>query len=512
MSNKEILLEILKHTLGDRLMKLEQRDKEEESSLKIIKTSYDDFSKRISGLVKLREEKISKDKAEEIKKHGSKTQDIGKAKKKEPLSKTNKRQNLANNLNVKKNIVDKTSEKKTNLQKTKSSANFNNKKLPERVRGKSIGRLQTEVSRNTIGVNPNINNIKSKMIEDNKKDKDKDNFLAQAPRRNTLGPLIKKHIRGSKSMGRLTGKPTLKKAINENNKKKEEVQKMVNSIKIENKEPKEEEKIDILPEIIPPPTLMTCHEKGILEKSILPFLTKKDKLELFASNKSLAKLNISILKDKVTSYKQIYEILIGETIDDKIKGLEEKYTQEELNEPIKNFELSRGALKAIGLLDDELYMRIFTRPVQEKVLDEIVIIYRIFSQFLGIGDLNEIKNDKKFWEKFSKYVLDNKGEKLSKFCSESANKFVFDNKNILKVKEMSKDISEKLKPKYWSKICATTGFFAFIIKDIVEYAGIVEDKKTQASRIKANYLYIKAQFEQLDKFINLLEGLQINSS
>ena len=55
MSNKEILLEILKHTLGDRLMKLEQRDKEEESSLKIIKTSYDDFSKRISGLVKLRE-------------------------------------------------------------------------------------------------------------------------------------------------------------------------------------------------------------------------------------------------------------------------------------------------------------------------------------------------------------------------------------------------------------------------------------------------------------------------
>ena len=107
MSNKEILLEILKHTLGDRLMKLEQRDKEEESSLKIIKTSYDDFSKRISGLVKLREEKISKDKAEEIKKHGNKTQDIGKAKKKEPLSKTNKRQNLATNLNVKKNVVDK---------------------------------------------------------------------------------------------------------------------------------------------------------------------------------------------------------------------------------------------------------------------------------------------------------------------------------------------------------------------------------------------------------------------
>ena len=105
--------------------------------------------------------------------------------------------------------------------------------------------------------------------------------------------------------------------------------------------------------------------------------------------------------------------------------------------------------------------------------------------------------------------MDNKGEKLSNFCNESISKFIFDDKNILKVKEMSIDISEKLKPKYWSKICPTTGFFAFIIKDLVEYTGIVEDKKTQPSRIKANYIYVKGVLEKLDKFLKFLESLNI---
>ena len=48
-----------------------------------------------------------------------------------------------------------------------------------------------------------------------------------------------------------------------------------------------------------------------------------------------------------------------------------------------------------------------------------------------------------FWEKFSQFVLDSKGDKnLGQFCNELVNKFTFDNKNILKVKEMAVDISD----------------------------------------------------------------------
>ena len=508
MSKKEILIELLKQSLGDRLTKLEKNEKEAESSLKLITNTYDDFSKKIMNLVKLREEKLSKEKAEELKKLGNKTTDIAKTKKKEMPSKPVKKQNIVN-LNPRKPVSEKVPDKKTNLAKAKSSANFNNKKPMERIRGKSIGgRINTEVSRNTIGINP-IKNIKTKILEGNKKEKDKDNFLNEPPRRNTIGgPMVKKHIRGSKSMGRLTNKPTLK-SKPQNKKKEEEMQKMVNNVKIDNSDLASydgEEKVKKKEEIVPP-TLMTCFSKGILEKSILPFLTKNEKINLFGCNKSLVKLNINILKDTISQYKQAYDILIGETVDDKIKGLEEKYTQEELNEPIKKFELSKAAIKAIGLLDNDLFMRIFTRPVQENVLNEIIIIYKIFCQLLGLDDLLQIKNDKLFWEKFSKYVLDNKGEKLSEFCSSSANKFIFDDKNILKVREMAKDLNEKIKPKYWGKICGTTGFFVFLIKDAVEYAGILEDKKSQPSRIKANYIYLKNLLEKLDKFVNFLEGL-----
>ena len=511
MSKKEILIELLKQSLGERLTKLEKNEKEAEASLKLISTTFDGFSKKISALVKLREEKVLKEKSEEIKKHQNKPVDNPKSKKREmPPAKIIKKQSVAiNNINTKKNVNEKISDKKPNLAKTKSSANLNNKKPVERVRGKSIGRLNTEVSRNTIAINPTGNNIKKKIIGGNKKEKD--NFLNEAPRRNTIGGnMVKRPMRTSKSMGRLANKPSLKK--NPNKKKEEEMQKMVNNIKIEDKDltaelyNEEEVKEEIKEEIIPP-TLMSCYTKGILEKSILQFLTKNEQIILFSCNKSLSKLTINILKDAISQYKQDYDILIGETIDDKIKGLEEKYSKEELNEPLKKFELSRGTLKAIGLLDDEIYMRIFIRPVQEKILKEISTIYRIFCQFLGFNDIVEIKNDKLFWEKFSKYVLDNKGEKLSKFCSETSKKFIFDDKNILKVKSLAKDLNEKLKPKYWTNICGTTGFFVFMIKDAVEYSGVLEDKKTQPSRIKENYLYVKGLFEKLDKYVNFLEGL-----
>ena len=518
MSKKEILIELLKHSLGERLTKLEKSEKDAEASLKLISTTYDGFSKKISAMVKSLEEKAQKEKPEETKKHINKPQENQKQKKKEVISKPVKKPNITNNVSTinKKNIPEKTSEKvtekKTHIPKTKSSANLNSKKPLEHVRGKSIGgiRLPTESGRNTIAINPIGNNIKKKILGGNKKEKEKDNLMNLAPSRNTIGgTLSKKTMRTSKSMGKLNNKPTLKKI---KDKKKDEIQKMVNEIKIENKETivdeLQNEEIKVKVEIIPP-TLMSCYKKGILEKSILQFLTRKEQLELFACNKSLAKLNIQILNNTVTSYKKAYDVLIGETIDDKIKKLEENYTKDELNEPIKTFELSRGAVKAIGLLEDELYMRLFIRPVQDKVLDEIVIIYRIFCQFLGKGEFTEIKSDKIFWEKFAKYVLNNKGEKLSNFCNESISKFIFDDKNILKVKEMSIDISEKLKPKYWSKICPTTGFFAFIIKDLVEYTGIIEDKKTQPSRIKKNYIYVKGLLEKMDKFLKFLEGLNI---
>ena len=110
MSNKEILIELLKQSLGERLSKLEKNEKETDASFKLNKTSYEGFSKKISSLVKLREEKLAKEKAEELKKHTSKQiVDSGKNKKKEIIPKTMKKQLTAA---VLKKPSDKIQEKK----------------------------------------------------------------------------------------------------------------------------------------------------------------------------------------------------------------------------------------------------------------------------------------------------------------------------------------------------------------------------------------------------------------
>ena len=516
MINKEILQDLIKKALGDRLTKLEKKNNDEEASLKLIKTSYDGFTKQISSLIKLREQKIAKDKIEEQKKLAAKkAEEARKNKKKEGPSKTGQRTN-------KNTTIRKINDKKSTLTKTKSTINFNKKPL-ERSRGKSVSsRLNTEkneISRNTTGVN----NIRRKALGGKK-----DNQETAPARRNTVGG-GSKSLRPSKSMGKLTNKPSLKKTSNshnDENKKKEieEMQKMVNNIKIQNKDSEienekekkeeeekkevEEEKDEIKVEVeIIPPTLMSCYEKGILEKSIIQFLTKKEQINLFFCNKKFSSLALGILKDKYSLYKKICDIFIGQTMDDKIRSLEAKYSQDELNAPIKKFELSRGCSKAMGLLDEELYLRVFNRAPPEKTLEEIVLVYKLFCQLLNKEDFVEIKDNKTFWDKFSKFILDNKGDKLSEFLIKCTSEFNFDDKNIFKLKAMSKDSIDKLKPKYFGNICGTTGLFVFLIKDCLEYCGAVEDKKTSGSRIKANYLYQKTLFDELNKNISYLEGL-----
>ncbi len=152
-------------------------------------------------------------------------------------------------------------------------------------------------------------------------------------------------------------------------------------------------------------------------------------------------------------------------------------------------------------------MRLFLRPVNEKILDEIIIIYKIFCQLLNKDDFVGINDNKVFWKKFSKFILDNKGDKLIDFILNSFSQFNFDDKNVFKLKSIAKNISEKINPTYYGKICGSTGLFVFLIRDALIYCGAIEDRKTPGNRIKANYLYQKTLFDALNKYIFFLEHI-----
>ena len=62
-------------------------------------------------------------------------------------------------------------------------------------------------------------------------------------------------------------------------------------------------------------------------------------------------------------------------------------------------------------------------------------------------------------------------------------------------------------PSYFSKFCGSTGLLIFLIKDLLEYCGIIiSSKKTQISRIYNNYKYYKGIKDTLSQFNECLEN------
>ena len=171
-----------------------------------------------------------------------KKEEARKAKKKEPATRTGRKSIVNANTTIKKVVNDK----KNTLTKNKSLANLNKKPVGGRSRGKSISRINTdvsEVSRNTMTTSM----TRRRTI--NKKEEPPSekyiNNIGKNAKNEYFGS--KRSLKQSKSMGKLLNKPTLKKpsaTTSDNNKKKEkekakateEMQKMFNNIKIESKE------------------------------------------------------------------------------------------------------------------------------------------------------------------------------------------------------------------------------------------------------------------------------------
>ena len=62
------------------------------------------------------------------------------------------------------------------------------------------------------------------------------------------------------------------------------------------------------------------------------------------------------------------------------------------------------------------------------------------------------------------------------------------------------------------KLCGTTGLISFVIKDALEYSGIIEDKKTPPLRIKKNYEYQKEIIDNIEKYISIVKKIEENNN
>ena len=191
-------------------------------------------------------------------------------------------------------------------------------------------------------------------------------------------------------------------------------------------------------------------------------------------------------------------------IENTINELKNSYSIDELNnENFNEFLLTRGGLKAIELLNDKLYFKLFKNENFPNI--EIIIVYRIYFQLVNkeknIIEENDIEI---FWKKVKEYFINknNNNIQIGNLLENQFKQLDFSKENFVKIYNLCEGKINKLTPVYYSKICATTGLFIFLIKEALEYFGIINDKKkTQINRIYQNLCFLleikKKEFEKL---------------
>ena len=215
-----------------------------------------------------------------------------------------------------------------------------------------------------------------------------------------------------------------------------------------------------------------------------------------------------MINDKYTEFKEKNKINPNSnTTQEKLDENKENNIEYDLNIINHKFNISIGASKALEILNKKEHMKFFDINKYESFTDDIYLVYKIIFQLTNNDEIKNAENKKDFHEKMVKYIQDNvKDDKIGDLFKEIVNNFVFSKDNIIQIKNIIKGNEDKLKPKYYSKICATTGFVIFLVKDILDYLGLNNNKtKFSPSVILANLEFIEKMKTKIPNYLKILQ-------
>jgi len=208
-----------------------------------------------------------------------------------------------------------------------------------------------------------------------------------------------------------------------------------------------------------------------------------------------------ILKENFNSFKS--ELTIAE---EKLAATTQKYSKDDLSKEIPPLNITRGTLKAVEMLNEGMYNKLFNNISQPN--DDIIMPYQVFYQFIN-NKIAEIKDTKEFWEQSCKFLQSESNGKIGDYFNNSTKNFNFSDENIYKISRLIIGKEKKISPGYYSKLCGSTGLVLFLIKDALEYAGIIVEKKTLPARIYKNNKYITEKLkEKIASLENKLSNLK----
>ena len=238
------------------------------------------------------------------------------------------------------------------------------------------------------------------------------------------------------------------------------------------------------------------NKTGIL-KHIITYLNDKDKVSLVLSSKYYFEYFFEDVKAELINK--------CEGMNNEIARIKSEYSQIDFNKELDHnkFKLSRGALKASELLDQELYMKVFTTYEVNDSIKEINYIYKIFYQLILEEDFVNIKNDFLFWKKNCEYIIKESNARIGSFLVSQVQYFCFSSNNVYKLKQLIRPIKHKILPSYFSRLCGTTSLIIFLLKDALEYCGVlINENKSHPKHRVDNLTYEK------EIIVNLLHQLK----
>ena len=494
--NKEILIELLNNSLNINLTELENENEEEINNLKNFKQFFDEYSsiieimfKEINEIEKKNNEKEEKDEKENKKEKEEKKEKDKENKKEKEEKKDNKKENKKEKDKEKEIKKEKEKEKENKKHKDKEKKQNHHKKESE----KKLNNKKENVKKNEEKKEDKQNKsmTRSKTLGNLKEGKKEESpYLKTEPSNHKIIEKKQKTMLHSETERAL--KPIQKNKGNSSSKNKK-----TNTNKTNKKNIKKNAAYYLK---------TYCKENWF--ENILSYLPISDRNILIESSKIFKQYQLQKMNNLKTLLLNKSNVKEGNTIEDKIMYFKNKYSEEELNKPYLNFEMSKGTVKAIQLLNNEEYIKIFNLNNLDDELNEIYIIYRCLCYLINQKEIAEIKSDKLFWIKFCEFINEKSNGKIGDYINEVSKNFNFDDKTGLLLEKLVCDIKSKIVPSYYCKICTTTGLFSFLIKDALEYNGVLSlNKKTQVSRLYHNLEFAKTIIDQLDKYIKYLTKL-----
>ena len=241
--------------------------------------------------------------------------------------------------------------------------------------------------------------------------------------------------------------------------------------------------------------------------SISNYLDTRSKYNLFSCKKSYLKFLYRYIDDKYTEFKEKNKINPhSNSIQEEIEQIKNKIPEDDLTKINTKFKLSIATKKIFELLNKEEHLNFFDINKYDSFSDDIYLVYKIIFQLNKNTEIKSSENKKDFFEKMVKYIKENiKENKVGNLFKEMVDDFDFSKENINLIKNMIKGKEDKLKPKYYSKICATTGLVIFLVKDILEYLGLNESNKSNTATILANLEFIEKMKTKIPNYLKLLQ-------